>query len=138
MTQPITGSSKEANDLVNIFTTNVGDLEIGDPGNEGGSRFLSVQKEMIHHENEKERATLLGDLILVIGFTNVHPQVVRDILLKVIIGELEILFEPWIREPLAIPKVGSSNIFDGNLGKLSVEIQGGYNSLRDVVCIDHG
>ena len=78
---------------------------------------------MVHHENEKERTSLLGGFVLVVGLTNLHPQVIRDILLEVVIGELEVLLKPGNREPFTIPEAGSSNILNRNLGNFGVEIQ---------------
>jgi hypothetical protein len=97
MLETITGATEKTNNFVDILPTNVGDLEIGDLENERGCGLLGIREEMIHHEDEEERTSLFGGLVLVIGLADLHPEIVRDVLLKVIVGKLKILFKPRVR-----------------------------------------
>jgi hypothetical protein len=71
--QTIASTTKETDDLIDIFPLDIRDLKSVETSDKGRGGLLSVRKKVIHHEDEEERTTLFGDLILVIGFTDLHP-----------------------------------------------------------------
>jgi hypothetical protein len=136
--QAIAGPTEKADNLIDILTTNVGDFQLGDPGDKGGGGVFSVRKEMVHHKDEREGSSLLGGFVLIVGLTNLRPEVVRDIGLEVVVGELKVLFDPGVGQPLTIPEIGTSDVRNRDFRELGVEIQSRGNSLGSRIRVNDG